>query len=132
VAAAQGVRFLADCFVLSYPADTSLTVEHKFEQQAWDRVAAINGVLDWLKGKGLWKGHGNALDDVRYWSLRNLVAYFLMHFDVQGLIRAALRTSKMYGVARCCKMVASSVRMIMDKDNRSWFLKHVGANRFNR
>ncbi|MFP5221214.1 MAG: glycosyltransferase family 2 protein [Acidobacteriota bacterium] len=132
VAVAEEVRFLKDCFVLSCPADTNLTVEHKFEQQAWDRIAALNGVLDWLGAKDVSKRYASALDGLRYWSLRNLVAYFLMRFDAQGTTRAASCAVTLYGLLRCCKIMASSVRMIMGKGTRDWFLKHVGANRFNQ
>lgn len=132
VAAAQEVRFLEDCFVLSCPADTNLTVEHNFEQQAWDRVAAINGVLDWLEAKGSPKAYVKALDELRYWSLRNLAAYFLIRFEAQGFVRATSSALTLYGLIRCCKIVGSSARIIMDKGKRSWFMKHVGANRFNQ
>lgn len=120
----DGVAYLPFDDTVVRISNNNITLTHTTVELLEGEIAAMDDVLDWMRSSGVEARYRAALENLKYWQLRNLLSCDILGLDAGKFIAHAARHHGAYGLSRFARIVASAARVVISRENREWLRKY--------
>lgn len=126
---ARRIAYSPECLTQVRSFGDNLTLSHKFESMVTDQLEVIGRTLDWMERREVDDGFREPLRELRYWQVRNLLAFDLMGCRPGRFLAHLSRYGRALSPAARLKLALRALRTASSGESRLW-LKTYGTHQY--